>query len=326
VAGRTLTDVPGLAVGHATRADSAGVPATGCTVILGPFRAVAEVRGMGTGSRELGVLEPEHLVPRVDGVLFTGGSAFGLAAADGVMAWLQERGRGYDTGAARVPIVPAAVIYDLRPDGDHPTPDAELGRLACDAASDAPVPQGPVGCGAGATVAKLAGLAGASPGGVGSAATQAGPWTVGALAVVNALGEVRDGDGGVMAGARGSDGVARTAGELARAALAEGGTAEGAGLPGSNTTLCLVATDAPLDSVDLRRLARVAANALPRRIHPVNTPFDGDVVVAVSTAEATADIAPDRLLGLATLAQETLEQAITRGVVEGRRRPGAVGP
>ncbi len=329
---RTLTDVPGLTVGHATLRDANGTPRTGCTVVLGPFRGAVELRGMGTGTREMAVLEPEHLVPRVDGVLFTGGSAFGLAAADGVMAWLRERGLGYDAGSARIPIVPAAVIYDLWEDEgasekEAPggaAPDAAMGRAACDDASRGPVEQGRVGAGAGATVAKLAGMEGASPGGVGSAARTAGPWTVGALAVVNALGEVRNAEGGVVAGARGPDGEVQTPGELARAILADGPDG-GAGLPGSNTTLCLVATDAPLDAVGLRRLARVAANALPRRIHPVNTPFDGDVVMAVSTAEESREMAPGRLLALATLAQEALEQALTRGVVEGRREPAAPG-
>jgi L-aminopeptidase/D-esterase-like protein len=307
-----LTAVPGLAVGHATASGGR----TGCTVVLGPFRAVAEVRGLATGSRELDVLRPEHLVPRVDALLFTGGSAFGLAAADGVVSWLRERGRGYDTGAARVPIVPAAVIFDLA-EGTSP-PDAPMGAAACDAADDGPVAEGRVGAGAGATVGKLAGVEASMPGGVGSWSVKTGPWTVGALAVVNALGDVLDGDGRIVAGARADDGSFPGGAVLARAAAgSRGGEMKELGA-GTNTTLAVVATDAPLDATNLARAARMAGNALARRIHPVHTPFDGDVVFTVSTAEAAEALPSSDVLAVGLGMQEALEEAVTRAVTVGR--------
>ena len=287
----TLTAVAGIEVGHATSPDGA----TGCTVVLGPFRAAVEVRGLATGTRELGVLALEHLVPRVDAILFTGGSAFGLAAADGVMGWLAERGKGHQTAVTPVPIVPAAVIYDLR--SGRMRPDAAMGREACQAAGTGPVPRGRVGAGAGATVGKLAGIEHASPGGLGSAARREGEWTVGAMVVVNAVGDVIDPSGRVVAGTRG--------GERPRT-----------GTPGSgeNTTLAVVATDAPLDRTDLGRLARMANTALARRIVPVHTPFDGDVIFAVSPTPIVEPVPSARLLELGVAARDALEEAILDAV------------
>lgn len=309
----TLTSVPGLTVGHATAAAESGEGgASGCTVVLGPFRAAVEVRGLATGSRELGVLAPEHLVPGIDALVMAGGSAFGLAAADGVMSWLAERGRGYETGVAPVPIVPAAVIFDLAE--GRPRPDADTGRAACDDASGEPVAEGAVGAGSGATVGKHRGVEHASAGGVGSWAVDVGEARVGALAVVNALGDVLDAHGRVVAGApdgaEGGPGFGPPSGE-------EGGAGDGP-RPGTHTTLAVVATDAPLARVDLARLARTASNALARRIHPVHTPFDGDVVFAVSTAAAARDVGGGELLALGTGAQAALEEAITRAVTVGR--------
>ncbi len=307
---RTLTSVPGIRVGHADAVDHT----TGCTVVLGPFRGAAEVRGLATGSREMGPLSPDHLVPRVDAVLLTGGSAFGLAAADGVMAWLAERGQGYDTGVVRVPIVPAAVIFDLSPDSSRPDP--HMGRLACDRASAGPVAEGRVGVGMGATVGKVAGRENAMPGGVGSWALDAGPYRVGALAVVNALGDVLDGSGAIVAGAR-VDGVFVDAARALRETVGHGEM--GSASAGANTTLVVVATDAPLGRLDLARLARVASNALARRIAPVHTPFDGDVVFALSTAAESRVTTSREILSLGATAQAALEEAITRAVTEGAR-------
>lgn len=306
----TLTSVPGIRVGHADAADGS----TGCTVVLGPFRAAAEVRGLATGSREMGPLSPDHLVPRVDALLLTGGSAFGLAAADGVMMWLAERGTGYDTGAVRVPIVPAAVIFDLTPESSRPDP--ALGRLACDRASDEAVGEGRVGAGRGATVGKVAGRQNGMPGGVGSWALDVGAYRVGALAVVNALGDVFDGDGAIVAGAR-VDGVFVDAIRALRESVDRGEM--GSASAGTNTTLAVVATDAPLGRTDLVRLARVAGNALARRIAPVHTPFDGDVVFALSTAEDERESTSREVLSLGAAAQAALEAAITRAVTEGVR-------
>ena len=302
----TLTAVPGIRVGHASTAAGR----SGCTVVLGPFRGAVDVRGPASGSREFETLAPEHLVPRVDAVLLTGGSAFGLAAADGVMAWLAERGRGYDTGAGPVPIVPAAVIFDLTEGGERP--DGALGREACESATAEPVAEGRVGAGAGVTVGKLLGRARACPGGVGSRAVRAGDWWVGALAVVNALGDVLDADGRIVAGARDGEG-GFVGGEDV---LSAGGEAVDPLQPrvGENTTLAVVATDAPLGRVDLLRLARMASTALARRISPVHTPFDGDVVFGLSTAEEARAVDPARLLALGVSARRVLEESITGAV------------
>ncbi len=316
----SLTDVPGLRVGHAEVSGGG----SGCTVILGPFQGGVERPGNATGTRELPTLEPGHLVSRIDALLLTGGSAFGLAAADGVMGWLADRGEGFPTAVAPVPIVPAAVLFDLVEGRGRP--GSAEGRRACDDADSGPVRMGRVGAGAGATVGKLLGAERASPGGVGSASARVGRWTVGALAVVNALGQVVGRDGVVVAGVRTSAGF-RNVTEL----LAEG-RASAPGV-GENTTLAVVATDAPLDREGLIRWLRVAATALPRRIDPVFTPFDGDVVFGVSTGrevpvgnnhgargeseERGSDLStltPIELLSLGVAARETLETAILRGV------------
>lgn len=304
----TITAVPGIRVGHAT-APQGG---TGCTVVLGPFRGAVEVAGMATGTRELDVFSPLHLVPVVDALVLTGGSAFGLAAADGVAAWLAERGIGFETGTARVPIVPAAVIFDLA--DDVPRPDAALGRLACTVASGAPVAQGRVGAGAGATVGKLAGRGRSSPGGIGSAAGRHGAHTLGALVVVNAIGNVVGRDGAVVAGARGD-----REGEFldAVALLRDGAPGPGRGglpRPGANTTLAVVATDAPLSRSELGRVARMAATGLARRIDPVNTPYDGDIVFALSTSREAEEIGPAASLALGVALRELLEDAVLRAV------------
>ncbi len=335
----SLTLVPGLRVGHATDAEAH----TGCTVVLGPFRASCDVRGLATGTRELDALSPRHLVPTVDAILLTGGSAFGLNAAAGVMAWLEERGAGFDTGFARVPIVPAAVIYDLgeglaarRPnaamgrvaceaasEGEVPEgsvgagradvrPDATMGRVACAAASSAPVPEGRVGAGTGATVGKIRGHAGAMRGGLGSWGLETAGFRVGALAVVNAMGDVLAADGRILAGARGEDGAfLDTARVLREMGL---GGAFGRPAPAGNTTLGVVATDAPLTRTALESLARMAGTALARRISPVSTPFDGDVVFALSTSETAAELPPPTLLSLGAAASYALELAIERAV------------
>lgn len=305
--------VPGLKIGHG----HAYGGHSGCTVFLGPFRGAVEIRGMATGSRELDVLSPHHLVPRLDAILLTGGSAFGLAAADGVVGWLAEQGLGYQTGVEPVPIVPAAVIFDLH--AHAPRPDAETGASACEEAHEGSPEEGRVGAGAGATVGKIAGTDASMPGGVGAAVADHGAYRVGAVAVVNALGDVLDASGSIVAGARAPDGSF-----LDTAAVLRGGRRPSIGemsdiVAGTNTTLAVVATDAPLSRVDLGRLARTSSNALARRISPVHTPFDGDVVFAVSTAEEERDLTSSEVLALGAVAQHVLEEAITRAVTEGER-------
>lgn len=331
----SLTDVPGLAVGHAEVSGGG----SGCTVVLGPFRARVETRGPATGSRELATLAGGHVVPRIDAILLTGGSAFGLAAAHGVVEWLEERGRGYETRVAPVPIVPAAVLYDLAPGRGRPGP--QEGRAACESASAGPVPEGRAGAGTGGTVGKLLGLDLASPGGLGSASTKVGPWAVGALVAVNAVGDVMDRSGRIVAGARSKEGAQEGSREGSegrvgeafrngvREVLERGLEAGGAsgdsrygdplhGSPqpglGENTTLAVVATDAPLEGEELDRMARMASTALARRISPVHTPFDGDLVFALTTAAKPEGVSARDLLVLGLAAREALETAILRSV------------
>lgn len=309
----------GLAVGHSTDAEGA----TGCTVlrgIEGPVRCAAHVVGRATGTRELAALEPGHVVGRVDAILLAGGSAYGLDAAAGVMRWMEERGRGFDVGAGVVPIVPAAVVFDLLPLGRfdaRPTP--EMAYAACEGATAGHCPQGSIGAGTGATVGKLSGLASSMKGGLGCGGAEAGRIVVRALAVVNALGDVRDANGAVVAGARAADGR-----WLDGAAIMARGS-EGPGsfdaISGHNTTLCVVSTNARLDVLQLSMLARAASAALFRRITPAGTRFDGDVVFATAPYEGGTDAEPAQVEALAVRA---LEQAIEQAVKT--RAPGDIFP
>jgi L-aminopeptidase/D-esterase-like protein len=306
----SFTVLPGLRIGHASDAQAS----TGCTVLIGPFRAVAEISGFATGTRELDALSPDHIVPRIDALLLTGGSAFGLEAAAGVVAWLEERGVGFDTREARIPIVPAAVIYDLA--AGRPRPDAAMGRAACSDAREDNVQEGRVGAGTGATVGKLLGRDHASPGGLGIGRAQAAGHRVLAIAVVNAFGDVLDGQGGILAGARGDDGAFVDCTRLLTSAEMLPALWRPPPAPATSTTLVVVATDAPLTRIDLTRLARIASTALARRISPVNTPFDGDIVFALSTAIASAETAPIEVLALGAAATCAVDQAIVRAVSE----------
>lgn len=307
-----LTAVPGLRVGHATDLEAR----TGCTVIIGPFRAAADIRGMATGSRELAALSPLHVVPFANAILLTGGSAFGLDAAGGVVRWLEEHGAGYDTGVARVPIVPAAVVFDLAVGRADRRPDAELGRAACVAADDGVVAEGAVGAGTGATVGKVLGPAGAMPGGLGSWAVPGPGCMVGALVVVNAVGDVLGEGGEIVAGARGADGGFLDSARAIRDGILLGDATAGP-LPGANTTLAVVATDAPLTKPALQAVARIATTAVARRITPVHTPFDGDVTFALSTAAEARELSHGLILTLGVLAAHALEVAIERAVTRG---------
>jgi L-aminopeptidase/D-esterase-like protein len=320
----------GLAVGHAT--DEEG--ATGLTVVRGvdgPFRAATAIVGRATGTRELDATDPAHLVGRVDAILLTGGSAYGLDSAAGVMRWMEERGRGFDVGGGVVPIVPGAVIFDLAPLGRFDRrPTAEMAYAACDAARSSGIAEGSVGAGTGATVGKLLGVAGAMKGGVGLAvAGDAGGLAVAALAVVNALGDVRDAAGTVIAGARAPDGSFAHAAIVVRAGAATSRFAEGAARAAgpSNTTLGVVAVSRPLSRLELRQVAAAAAAALHRRIVPAGTSFDGDVVFALSPlgGATTAPAAPLELLAAEVLAAEALEMAVERGVRLARGRDGIPG-
>ena len=318
----------GIAVGHATNVEGA----TGLTVVRGvdaPLRAGAAVFGRAAGTRELHTLSVDHLVDRVDAIMLTGGSAYGLEAASGVMRWMEERGRGFPVPGGVVPIVPAAVIFDLVPLGRfdaRPTP--AMAYEACERASANDFAEGSVGAGAGATVGKIAGPTRAMKGGVGAALTKNGDWQVGALAVVNALGDVRDAGGRIIAGARAGDHETTRAfvdasRHLATASPMQPALAATAGVP-TNTTLCVVATNAPLGRVELSQLARAAGAALFRRITPTGTSVDGDVVFALGPVRSPESLGTP-LMNIEALAVAALENAIERAVTMARGRDGVPG-
>jgi L-aminopeptidase/D-esterase-like protein len=293
-----------LAVGHWT--DPVGL--TGCTVVVPPpgNRAAASVRGGGPGTRETDLLQPQAHVEGVSAVLLTGGSAFGLAAAQGVVDWCERRGLGYGRFGRPIPIVPAAVLFDLAVGDWEARPGPAEGEAACLAAVTADGPQGNVGAGMGATVGKTAGPDHMTKGGLGWAVVEAGPVTVGALAAVNAGGDVLDTDGSVLAGAR-VPGGARTA--LRERLLSPAGDGEVPVPPGGSTTLGVVATNADLTKGEVHRVAVQAHDGMARAIFPVHTSFDGDTVfaLAVPRVPATMDL-------VAFLAEEALAAAIRAGV------------
>ena len=267
----TITAVPGIEVGHWSDHEAL----TGCTVIVLPEPNVitAEVRGAAPGTREYGLMQTGMRVEQAQAVLLTGGSAFGLAAADGVMRGLLSDGRGHVTPVGRVPIVPAAVLFDLF-DGDggvRPGPDE--GESAYRAATDDPVEQGRVGAGTGATVAKWRGFSHMQPGGVGSALRTAGEATVGALVAVNAVGDVFTVEGEPLTGGEHEPGPPAIMPE-----------------PLTNTTLIVIATDARLARSELTRLAVRAHDALGVCVRPAHTRFDGDIAYAVSCGGVEADV------------------------------------
>jgi L-aminopeptidase/D-esterase-like protein len=302
-----ITDVKGLRVGHGSDQQAL----TGCTVILCDEGAVGgvDVRGSAPGTRETDLLRPMNLVQRVHAVLLTGGSAFGLAAADGVMRYLEERGIGLDTGipgVPRIPIVPAAVIFDLRVGDQRARPTAQMAYDACRRAAIS-VEEGNAGAGTGATVGKLLGAASAMKGGVGTwSVTLPGGVVVGALAVVNAFGDVLDDrTGQILAGARdpGGGGFLNMQKTLQTAEVPPG-----MGI-GENTTLVAVATNAHLSKEDANWLARIAHDGLAKVIAPVHTLYDGDTIFALAIGEAKSN-----LLSLGAAAVEVVAEAIKRAV------------
>jgi L-aminopeptidase/D-esterase-like protein len=309
-----LTDVPGLLVGHYT--DRAA--ATGCTAILCPAGAVAgvDVRGGAPGTRELDLLHPTCLVDRIHGLMLAGGSAFGLAAADGAMRWLEEQGIGFDVGVARVPIVPAAILFDLNVGRADVRPDAAAGYAACAAAVSGPVAEGSVGAGTGAAVGKILGPSRATEGGIGTASRRLeNGIIVAALAAVNAYGDVVDPTTGqILAGARAEDG--RTFVDAMAVAAQRAGAAHQVTWTqrhGGNTTLGVVATNAPLDKMGATRLAIMAQDGLARTIRPVHTLVDGDIVFGLATGDPTLNTPGDASL-LGALAADVLATAVVRAV------------
>jgi len=301
-----ITDIAGLAVGHFTDARRP----TGCSVLLCPQGAVAgvDVRGAAPGTRETDLLHPLATLEQVHAILLTGGSAFGLDAATGVMRWLEEHGHGVQVGPARVPIVPAAVLFDLWVGDARIRPDAAAGHAACVAASTAHPAQGSVGAGAGASVGKLFGIGRAMKGGIGTASIQVGAITVGALVAVNAIGDVVDpASGRVIAGARADDG--RTPLDTL-AAIIDCQLPEHL-MAGMATTIGIVATDAQLTKAQANKLAAMAHDGLSRSINPVHTATDGDALFAVATGGSGR---PGHLSVLGALAAEVTARAVLNAV------------
>lgn len=311
-----LTDIPGVRVGHASDYEAL----TGCTVVLCESGAVAgaDIRGSASGTEEFPAMEPGHVAGRVHAVTLAGGSAFGLEAASGVRRYLEQKGVGFDTRAARVPIAPCAILYDLAIGKPNVRPTREMGEAAAAAASAEPVKEGAVGAGTGATVGKLFGMPCAMKSGIGSfTVALEGRYKgvlVSALVAVNAFGDVIDpATGKIVAGARrapDSREFADTAAELLRGAQAGFGRRE-------NTTLAVVAVNARLDPVEARKLAQQAQLGMARTIRPVNTMVDGDLVVALSLGDREADV---NALGVA--AADAVSESILRAV---RRAPSLGG-
>ncbi|NPV26950.1 MAG: P1 family peptidase [Firmicutes bacterium] len=300
-----LTDVPGVEVGQAT--DPIGL--TGCTVILTKNGAVAgvDVRGAAPGTRETDLLRPMHLIEKTHAIVLTGGSAFGLDAASGVMQFLEEQGVGHDVGVTRVPIVPAAVLFDLGV-GDHRArPDRMMGYQACLSAGQGPIVEGNVGAGTGATIGKLLGYAHCTKSGVGTFSLSLdNGLIVGALVAVNAFGDVVDPQTGqVVAGLRSpEDGRFISTVEW----LKTRGFGQAIS-PGTNTTIGVVATNASLNKEQVNKVAQLAHNGLVKTIAPVHTMFDGDTIFALATGQVPGDV---NVVGV--LAVEVVAQAVLRAV------------
>ncbi|MBI4300306.1 MAG: P1 family peptidase [Chloroflexi bacterium] len=309
-----ITDVAGIRVGHWT--DCAN--GTGCTVVLCEEGAVGgvDVRGSAPGTRETDLLRPGNLVQEAHAVLLSGGSAFGLAAADGVMRYLEERGIGFGMRDIRVPIVPAAILFDLGVGGSQVRPGPEEGYQACLAASDGLVAEGNVGAGTGATVGKVLGPDRMTKGGIGTASETLGDGvTVGAIVAVNAVGEVVDPDTGeIVAGARNPTGAGFVSSiDIMKRA------ADGAVPAGGSTTIGVVATDARLTKEQVNKVAQMAQDGLAMAIRPAHTMADGDVVFALATGRWEG---PANVTVIGAVAARVMARAIVRAV---RQATGLLG-
>jgi L-aminopeptidase/D-esterase-like protein len=298
----------GFEIGHWTNEDAR----TGCTVILAPpgSQAGVDVRGGGPGTRETDVIGPMAGTAEVTAVMLSGGSAYGLAAADGAMRWLEEQGRGYRMPGGLVPIVPAAVIYDLAEGDPAVRPDAAAGRAACEAARLGLPERGPVGAGTGAAVGKILGRERSTRSGVGYAAGRTGQGTtVAALAVANAFGDVIGADGAVLAGPWSESGERVSTPEVIRHMT---GAPDWTRWEERNTTLVCVMTDAGLDKPSCTRVARMASGGVARAVDPVFSDVDGDVAFCL----ASGGPARDRFVSIAvgTLAATVTAAAIRDAV------------
>jgi L-aminopeptidase/D-esterase-like protein len=330
-----ITDVPGIKVGHAHNLDAL----TGVTVVMCEAGAVGGVdqRGGAPGTRETDLLRPMHLVQKVHAVVLTGGSAFGLDSAGGVMKYLEEKSIGFDTQIAKVPIVPAAVIFDLNLGNSKVRPDAAMGYAACKNATRTEASNGNVGAGAGATVGKILGLGQAMKGGLGTASINLGGGLfVGALMVVNVFGDVVDpATGKIIAGARvpsvpsvlsrkkqgikGAEGNSQFADTLAMLRSFVGKQIVRFASRG-NTVIGVVATNADLTKEQVNKVAQMAQDGLARAIRPAHTMFDGDTLFALATGKKKADV---NLVG--AYAAEVTAQAIVRAVMFAKSVGGVPG-
>ena len=314
-ANTTLTAVPGIKVGHHTLTERP----TGCTVILvdgdGAAGGVSQ-RGGAPGTRETDLLDPSNMVDKVNAVVLAGGSAFGLDAATGTVKWLEEHNIGWPTGVARVPIVPAAILFDL-PVGAQPKirPTADCGYRAAAAASTSPVGEGSIGAGAGATVGKSGGGGRSMKAVVGSySITLPNGLSVGAIVAVNAVGDIIDPDTGrIVAGVRNPDGTFADARKILRS-----GQAGQAPRPGENTTIGLVATNARLTKTQAQRMALMADDGFARAIFPSHTVGDGDTVFALATGQWAGEV---NLTQIGALAADVMARAIVRAATEATGLP-----
>lgn len=298
-----ITEVEGIRVGHWTNPDAA----TGCTVILPPESTVGSCewsKGGGPGDREWVLLQPEQRVDRVHAIVLSGGSAFGLASADGVMAWLEEKGVGWEVPeVARVPIVPAAILFDLGIGDPSVRPGAAEGRAACEAAMDGPVATGSVGAGMGCTAGKLHGREFAIKSGIGTAVWRRGDLVVASLVAANPVGDVLDEKGEVLAGSRAPEGTPPVSFDLRE-----------------NTVLSVVATNAILTKQEAYLVARAGHDGVSTVVRPAHTRYDGDVVFSLGTCRVQASV--DEVLGVAPL---VLAEAIRQGVRAARGAAGIPG-
>ena len=309
-----ITDVAGIKVGHFT--DSRRP--TGCTVVLTEEGATAgvDVRGAAPGTRDTELLNPINTVQAVHAIMLAGGSAFGLEAATGAMRWLEEHGIGFDMRVARVPIVPAAILFDLNVGDAKIRPDAEAGYKACKAAGVTPPAEGNVGTGAGATVGKLFGMARAMKSGIGTSCIKLSGIKVGAIVAVNAIGDVFDpANGKPIAGARTKDGKALV---NSMASILRG-EALPPTLEGAATTVGVVATDVALTKTQASKVAQMAHDGLARTINPVHTAFDGDTLFALATGKSSKTA---NLTLVGALAAEAVAQAVLRAVRSARSIAG----
>ena len=305
-----ITDVAGIEVGHFTDPRRP----TGCSVVIAREGAVAgvDVRGAAPGTRETDLLAPGNLVEQVHAIMLAGGSAWGLEAATGAVRWLEEHGVGLDVGVGRLPLVPAAVLFDLHVGDMKVRPDAAAGYAACAAATCEPPAEGNVGAGAGAVVGKMFGLQHAMKGGVGTASVTVAGVTVGALIACNAVGDVyHPHTGRPLAGARAADGLTL---RDTRHALLRGEPPHPL-LAGSNTTIGVIATDARLTKVQAQRLAVAGHDGLARSINPVHTMSDGDTLFTLATGHVPHH---PGMMVLATMAAEAVARATVRAVLAAR--------